>query len=560
MTTFGLSLLALFLQAASPQGTAGTGTVQGTIVRAGSAEPLGDVRVTLVSGTLPPDLPPELQIQLRSQGGRTAISDNAGVFVLLDVPAGRYTLFVQREGFSGSAANTSVVNVVADKISVVNLSLIPGAVIRGRVQDSAGRFQSNVTVQALSISYVNGVPTLQPMVSKATDDRGEYRLFGVPPGEYYISAAPRAPIANTAAASGTVRNVRTFHPSATTTTNATRVLANSGEEITGIDIVMQSSLHVRVAGRVFSEAAPPPPNSEAPGVFAIISNTSNNSASVMLVPRNSSVAEDQGARLGATVLLSAAEFQIQNVVPGLYDLFALVNSARGPALGRTSVDVIDRDVANVTVVIREGIEVRGTVTVDGGTDGAQNLRIGLQPLDSLSRITGTLGSVEANAGTFSIPSVPDGLFRVIAFSAPSLYIEDVLQNGRSVYDSGLEIRSGTPPDSLNVVVRSGAGVVEGTVVDAAAKPLARATAALIPNTRRSNTALYRSTLSDTNGRFLLSGLAPGEYKLFAWPGMINGAHLNADFLSKYEEHGRAITITPGSRITADVSAFHGEGR
>jgi hypothetical protein len=281
----------------------------------------------------------------------------------------------------------------------------------------------------------------------------------------------------------------------------------------------------------------------------------------MLVPRNSSVADDPGARLATTVLLSAREFQIQNVVPGPYDLYALVNSQQGFALGRVPVDVLDRDVADIVVIVRPGVEVRGTITIDGKPDNSQSVRVSLQPMDSLVRIAGNVGPpVQQEAGTFSIASVPDGHFRIVTYLPGNLYLNDVLQSGRSVFDSGIEIRPGTAPDSLEVAVRSGAGTVSGNVLDAAGKPLARATVALVPNERRTNPSLYRSAISDANGRFQLSGVAPGEYKLFAWAGATNGAHFNAEFLAKYEARGLPVTIASGARLNSDISALIDESR
>lgn len=558
-----LALLALIPQAA-PQSS--TGAVQGTIVRAGTAEPIGDVRVMLMSGPFV-DLPPEIQLQMQIQvqlqeSARSAISDSAGRFAFEDVPTGRYSLIVQREGFSASRANLLQVTVTADKVSEITLALIPGAVVRGRVLDSAGRLQSNVSVQAFSLAYSIGLSSLRPSVSKMTDDRGEYRLFGVPPGDYYIGVTPRAPIANAASASGMLRPVRTFHPAATTVRNATRITVSSGEEISGIDIVMQSSLHVRVSGRLYSEVAPAPVPADAPGVFAIIANTGNNSASLQLVPRDPTVSDDSAVRAVATILVSAGEFQIPNVVPGNYDLLAMVYGMDGVAVGRTPVDVVDQDVTGITIVVKPGVQVQGTITIDGASASIQNLRVGLMPLDSLMTFMGGLipQAQQGAVGTFTINAVPAGRFRLAATVGGNLYVEDVLQSGRSVFDSGIEVSAGVSPDPVHVAVRAGAAVVEGTVVDAANRPLPAAAVAIVPNTRRSNINLYRNGVSDASGKFVLTGVAPGEYKLFAWPTLSGPAFYNAEFLSRYEEDGHPLTVTPGARINSTVSAHHGANR
>ena len=72
----------------------------------------------------------------------------------------------------------------------------PGAILGGRVFDMAGGLVSNASVQVFSIAYQTGFALLQPAiagVAKTTDDRGEYRLFWIPPGDYYLGVNPFCP-------------------------------------------------------------------------------------------------------------------------------------------------------------------------------------------------------------------------------------------------------------------------------------------------------------------------------------------------------------------------------
>jgi hypothetical protein len=137
----------------------------------------------------------------------------------------------------------------------------------------------------------------------------------------------------------------------------------------------------------------------------------------------------------------------------------------------------------------------------------------------------------------------------------NLYVEDILQGSRSVYDSGFDVRAGPSQEALQILLKSGAPTMDGVVSDASGKAVAGATVALVPLERRANPALYRSVASDPTGRFSFNGIAPGEYKLFAWRGNINGAFFDSGFLSNYEDDGRRIVIASGSRNTLRVTVL-----
>jgi hypothetical protein len=91
------------------------------------------------------------------------------------------------------------------------------------------------------------------------------------------------------------------------------------------------------------------------------------------------------------------------------------------------------------------------------------------------------------------------------------------------------------------------------VQDASGKPLRSASVALVPaEGRRQNRSLYRSVGSDATGRFTMTGVAPGEYTLFAWPpGVPGGSFYNATFLKRYEDRGKAVTVGPSATLDVE---------
>jgi hypothetical protein len=130
----------------------------------------------------------------------------------------------------------------------------------------------------------------------------------------------------------------------------------------------------------------------------------------------------------------------------------------------------------------------------------------------------------------------------------------------SVYDDGLTI-GGTDVNPIEVLVKTNAGAIEGTVTGPDGKPVSAVTVVMAPAaTRRKNPALYKMFRSDAQGRFVIPAVAPGAYKVFAWENVPAGAWQNAEFLSRYEQHGAAVNVTPGNTNTVAVGMIRDEPR
>ena len=210
-----------FISQIAPQQPQGFGTIRGTIVREGTTEPIPDVPVSITGrggmtaqeaqalltavargGALGANVSAEIlqNAQEAARGGQalSAVSDRDGQFTITNVPSGQQTVRAQLEGYFMPMANgtyqpsaTQQVNVTASQTTNLRISMVAGGTITGRVLDPAGKPISEATVQVLQQGYENGVLRLQLADLKQTDDRGEYRLYRLAPGDYYIAASPR---------------------------------------------------------------------------------------------------------------------------------------------------------------------------------------------------------------------------------------------------------------------------------------------------------------------------------------------------------------------------------
>jgi hypothetical protein len=264
-------------------------------------------------------------------------------------------------------------------------------------------------------------------------------------------------------------------------------------------------------------------------------------------------------------------------------------NTEGTVLGRTHVDVTG-DVDNVVVNVKEGTPVKVKLILDSGpvpytmaapaqasvvflNDGTALSTTSASPAGAKPVPTPTyraqLRSMEANigafdsaalrgmtfdpSGLFTYPSVPDSRYFVtVTPLLPNSYIADVRSGAKSVFDDGFEL--GDLTGDIEVTVSSKGAKVQGIVRDEMQKPVPTARVVLVPPlTRRKNPALYKTVATDANGKFTITGVAPGEYRLYSWEAIPANAWMSAEYMAPYENVGQLISVMQGSDTTKDIT-------
>jgi hypothetical protein len=141
----------------------------------------------------------EADLLQRDSSATSAITDQDGRFSFEKIASGKYIIQVQRTGMTSTNARgrwrmgTQVSLDPAQEIRDLVLPLVPASAIAGRVLDQSGEPMSNAKVAALRYAY-NGGPhrRLTPVGEAQTNDLGEYRIFGLAPGSYYLSVSTGA--------------------------------------------------------------------------------------------------------------------------------------------------------------------------------------------------------------------------------------------------------------------------------------------------------------------------------------------------------------------------------
>ena len=474
------------------------GVVTGIVRRADSGSPI-----------------PEAQVAVVSQGNsvdeammRATLTDVNGRFIIRSIAPGRYTVFVQGEGYFGAtgevdSATRTRKDVVVDEGQQVDagaLKLVAGATISGRIAGPDGKPIAGATVEALKAAYIRGRLSFRPVKAGKTDDLGEYRLYWLPPGDYYIRGVYRS-----RAEAGHERYARVFFPGIPEEDAAPPILVRSGSEMSGIDIRIPVS---PITGITIS------------GQLSGGSDDDLRVNSVHVVPRDRRVllvGDDVDVFENQAADATRGRFEIRNVPPGEYNVFPIARDREQARTAPISVDADKRDVENASADLEPTFDLPGRVTLDGEPNGREVLKDAIQlvPLESRPGIDSYAVNL-SDSGEFTAFSLPAGKYVVrmaMPFKSSDTYISDLKRGETSVFDSGLTIGAKTT-EPLEVVLKSKGGSISGSVSDITRlHPFPYATVVLIPEkTRRQNFAMYQQTLSAENG---LVGFRETAMRLFS---------------------------------------------
>jgi sarcosine oxidase gamma subunit len=550
------------IQQTAPQQTQpAKSSIEGYVLRAGTNEPIGRARVTVtrsqVSGGVITPLTTSTSIP-------PVTTDNQGHFVLRNLDPGPYTLVVQRNGFARQAygerapgrGGTPLNLAVGQAMKDVVMRLIPAGTVTGRVSDATGEPISSINVQLLRSTYDGtGQRRFQTAGSARTNDRGEYRIYWVTPGRYFVNAAPnRSPIDSLpiAPAGNEVTDpgyVVTYYPGTVDPSTAAAIEVQPGVEISAIDFTLTQQQLFRIRGRVFDPKI---------GQFP-------RNASILVLPR-----DPAASGVGPSMLLGInsynsnnGTFEVRDVAPGSYWVRAdaPINAANPDFnqrnTGQVAVDV-SKDVDDLVIAFTPGFSLPGRLSLEGGTAVSSlpdfdRMRILLAPTVP-SLVSSSPSPVVSNDGSFKLDNVQPGDYRVSIFPMPpGMYIKEA-RIGRTDVLNSVSV-TGPLNGSLDILLSPNSGQVDGAVIDKDRHPVPGIQVVLIPDRQRDRRDLYKTATSDQNGHFTIRSIVPGDYKLFAWEDLEPFAYNDPDILRKYEEKGTLVKVSESSKLNIEAKVI-----
>lgn len=507
----------------------GTARIRGRVVAADTGQPLRKAVVRAFAAEL--------------REGRTATTDADGKYELKDLPAGRYTLSVtkgtyvplaygQTRPFEGGKP-LEVLD--AQTVEKVDFALPRGGVIAGRISDEFGEPVASVQVSSMRYVYVQGRRQLRQFGSVTTNDLGEYRLYGLAPSQYCVSATLRNFMAESEDRSG---YAPTYFPGTTNGAEAERLTIGVGQTMNDVSFTLIPTRTARLSGT------------------AVMGDGRPMRGSVVVMQREPGFF----MTTGASPIKPDASFSISGVVPGEYTLRATGPQADGtlPEVAMLPISVNGQDLSDLRLVAAKWSIVSGRIVVAAGSADAvrsAKVRVSTMPTEEGTMFFGSNAGTVKDDLTFELKA-PPGRYRLSAGPLPNGWsMKSVRASGSDVTDAGIDVRGSDEVSGIEIELTNVVTTLTGIVADSRGTALKDYAVAIFPQDREQwdKPRYTRSGRPDQDGRFKVTGLPPGQYYAVAVDYIEPGATGDPETLERLKARATAFSLNEGETRTLNLT-------
>ena len=480
---------------------------------------------------------------------RTSTTDGEGRYEFAELPAGRYTITVSKAGYVGLQygqrrpfePGTPVILADGQALDALNVSLPRGSVIAGRVTDEFGEPIASAQVQAQRYLYgQDGQRQLQTMNIASSDDLGQFRVFGLMPGEYVVSAVSRGVNLGSSVIDTSEGYLPTYYPGTVNLNDAQVISLAVGQE-TAIQFSLTSGRMARISGAVAD-------SSGRPVVGAMLMLRSNSGNSIMTMTAGQTAAD--------------GSFSLSNVPTGdhVIEVQPLPRPGGDPGsleFASMPVSVGGSDISGLRIVTGKGAIVTGRVVFEGQsprTGGVTPLRVMPQAVDP-GRLMNVFGATMANGmvaddGSFELAGASGQVFFRVA-TAPGWTLKSVSLEGEDITDVPFDLTGKETVSGLRIVLTDRLTDVSGQVTDGRGRALKDYAVVLLPAEPMEGTVarFLRVVRPDQDGRFRVRGMPPGRYVATAVESLEQGRQFVPEVQRTLRERGRSFSIAEGASAT-----------
>ncbi len=569
--------------------TTNYGQQQPRDVRRGTPVGPGAIVGTVVTDATPPTPLRRARVTVNNTErtiGQTAITNDKGEFSFTGLPPGRYLVSGVKDGYvtmhhGARRPNRPGISIPLGQAEkqTIRLRLPVGGVITGTVTDPNGLPAPGINVEPMT--YRAGAGADRRLVAlgnlgRATDDRGEYRIFGLPPGDYIVAARPAGATVELQVLSQTeirralaeVRDSRqrsrpgpsrpseknplpnpepprrvsltpVMYPGATSLLQAATVTLGEGEHRTGIDIQLQHVAVSRVEGTVFA------PNGPARSVVVSLFLPGAHAGSSLPLEHYRT----------ASANATDGSFRFIGIPPGQYTLVARTSARPSqPAQWASTEVVVDGDdVTNLVLSLQHGLSISGRLEFESEHPPTFDLS-GID-LELPMQMAGTAPASTSRApleleagGKFVVKGIVPGLYsmmdgRGVRSPIGSWWLKSIMVGGRDILDAPLYLKQSA--DDAVVTFTDRVTEVSGVVSDGSGRPspdgfvvlFAADRAAWFHGSRR-----VSGVQPAADGRYRFRNVPPGDYFVIAHDDIEDGEWMDPTLLARLAPHAVRVSL------------------
>ncbi|MCU1386173.1 MAG: hypothetical protein JWL71_4870 [Acidobacteria bacterium] len=507
----------------------GTATLRGHVFAADSGLPLRKAQVRIAAGEI--------------RENRLATTDAEGRYEFKEVRAGRYTVSAAKGSYVGLSygqqrpldAPKPLQILDNQTVERLDLSLPRGSIITGRIVDEFGEPMSDVQMSVQRYQFVQGQRRLVPAGRQAsTDDMGEFRLFGVAPGQYYLSATWRS--TNLMNADDKTAYAPMYFPGTDNPAQAQRITLAVGQELGDVVMALKPMRATRISGTATTSDGRPLMGSimvMAAGGFGF------------------NMAGGGGIR-------PDGGFMVSGIAPGEYTLRAQAFGPAGPGETATvKITATGEDITDLKLIGVPPSIASGRIIADPAAAAVlpPGLMITASPADPGVLQMNMTPARMADDGSFELKS-PPGRMRINLVMQPGTWtIRAIRLNGTDVTDTGVDFKPNEDVSGLEVELTNKLTTVSGLVTNARGEAVKDYWAIAFAQDREKWKVVNRYQgmgRPDQDGRFKISGLPPSDYFIVALDKLDPGQQGDPEFLDAIRTKATAITIREGETRTVDL--------